>query len=116
MGALRPGRSHPTGGRAHRPRTPSRDLLVPVGFSQASAELRSEKGTDAGSPQKSSAMSTKHAKVRGQDPSDSRQLRGLALRARCPLSGPANVSMTQLLGRWGLALCPSLNLPAWGWW
>ncbi|XP_059230227.1 nephrocystin-4 isoform X4 [Mustela nigripes] len=30
---------------------------------QASAELRSEKGTDAGSPQKSSAMSTKHAKV-----------------------------------------------------
>lgn len=30
---------------------------------QASAELRSEKGTDAGLPQKSSAMSTKHAKV-----------------------------------------------------
>ncbi|XP_059230229.1 nephrocystin-4 isoform X6 [Mustela nigripes] len=30
---------------------------------QASAELRSEKGTDAGSPQKSSAMSTKHAKT-----------------------------------------------------
>ncbi|XP_027964343.1 nephrocystin-4 isoform X2 [Eumetopias jubatus] len=30
---------------------------------QASAELRSEKGTDAGWPQKSSAMPTKHAKV-----------------------------------------------------
>ncbi|XP_064446116.1 nephrocystin-4 isoform X3 [Mirounga angustirostris] len=31
---------------------------------QASAELRSEKGTDARSPQKSSAMPTKHAKIR----------------------------------------------------
>ncbi|XP_045856473.1 nephrocystin-4 isoform X1 [Meles meles] len=35
----------------------------PPALVQASAELRSEKGTDAGSPQKSSAMPTKHAKV-----------------------------------------------------
>uniref|UniRef100_A0A7N5J907 Nephrocystin 4 n=1 Tax=Ailuropoda melanoleuca TaxID=9646 RepID=A0A7N5J907_AILME len=35
----------------------------PPALAQASAELRSEKGTDAGSPQKSSAMPTKHAKV-----------------------------------------------------
>ncbi|XP_022370202.1 nephrocystin-4 isoform X2 [Enhydra lutris kenyoni] len=35
----------------------------PLALVQASAELRSEKGTDAGSPQKSSAMPTKHAKV-----------------------------------------------------
>ncbi|XP_045659472.1 nephrocystin-4 isoform X3 [Ursus americanus] len=35
----------------------------PPALVQASAELRSEKGTDAGLPQKSSAMPTKHAKV-----------------------------------------------------
>ncbi|XP_032719138.1 nephrocystin-4 [Lontra canadensis] len=35
----------------------------PPALVQASAELRSEKGTDAGSPQRSSAMPTKHAKV-----------------------------------------------------
>ncbi|XP_047581739.1 nephrocystin-4 [Lutra lutra] len=38
----------------------------PPALVQASAELRSEKGTDAGSPQRSSAMPTKHAKVRGR--------------------------------------------------
>ncbi|KAJ1074803.1 hypothetical protein K5549_017977, partial [Capra hircus] len=40
----------------------------PWASAQASAELRSEKDTDAGSPCKSSTMPTKHAKVRGRGP------------------------------------------------
>lgn len=43
-----------------------RDPLVPTGFSQAPAELRSEKDTDPGSPQKCGAPPTKHAKVGGR--------------------------------------------------
>lgn len=89
-------------------RLPSRDRPVPTAFSQASAELRSEKGTDARSPQKSSAMPTKHAKVRGQDSCDPRQSQGLAVRARCPLSRPSEMFttsvVTQAAGAWPSAL------------
>ena len=62
----------PPGRRSYRweeaPVTLGLRLMTPGahGFSQASAELRSEKDTDAGSPRKSSTMPTKHAKVRGR--------------------------------------------------
>lgn len=45
------------------------DPLVPIGLSQASAELRSE-DADTKSPGKSSTMLTRHAKVRGQKTAD----------------------------------------------